>query len=106
MAAASWQRGFRRPQPRRAAHAARIAVPGRHQPRVHPVGEDEGPPQLGHCAVEAPDPGQAAAEDVRTLLPRHVFSDTVVTRVVRNVHGDSSGVRGAAWLWPPEAPPA
>jgi hypothetical protein len=23
----------------------------------------------------------------------------VVTRVVRNVHGDSSGVRGAAWLW-------
>jgi hypothetical protein len=20
--------------------------------------------------------------------------------VVKNVHGDSSGVRGAAWLWP------
>lgn len=28
-----------------------------------------------------------------------VFSDTVATRLVRNVHGDSSGVRGAAWLW-------
>jgi len=28
-----------------------------------------------------------------------VFSDTVRTRLVRNVHGDSSGVRGAAWLW-------
>jgi len=28
-----------------------------------------------------------------------VFSDHVATRLVRNVHGDSSGVRGAAWLW-------
>lgn len=40
------------------------------------------------------------AESVAALLPRYVFSDSVVTRVVRNVHGDSSGVRGAAWLWP------
>lgn len=30
----------------------------------------------------------------------HVFSDEVRTRLVRNLHGDSSGVRGAAWLWP------
>jgi fructokinase len=29
-----------------------------------------------------------------------VFSDRVDTSLVRNVHGDSSGVRGAAWLWP------
>ena len=29
-----------------------------------------------------------------------VFSDRVDTRLVRNVHGDSSGVRGAARLWP------
>jgi fructokinase len=29
-----------------------------------------------------------------------VFSDRVDTRLVRAVHGDSSGVRGAAWLWP------
>lgn len=28
-----------------------------------------------------------------------VFSDAVATRLVRNRHGDSSGVRGAAWLW-------
>ena len=28
-----------------------------------------------------------------------VFSDRVDTRLRRNVHGDSSGVRGAAWLW-------
>jgi fructokinase len=28
-----------------------------------------------------------------------VFSDHVATRLVRAAHGDSSGVRGAAWLW-------
>lgn len=28
-----------------------------------------------------------------------IFSDLVRTRLVRNRHGDSSGVRGAAWLW-------
>jgi fructokinase len=30
---------------------------------------------------------------------RYVFSDRVDTRLVRARHGDSSGVRGAAWLW-------
>ena len=40
------------------------------------------------------------ADAVTARLPQHVFSDTVLTRVVRNRHGDSSGVRGAAWLWP------
>ena len=29
----------------------------------------------------------------------HVFSDTVDTRILPPMHGDSSGVRGAAWLW-------
>jgi fructokinase len=29
-----------------------------------------------------------------------VFSDRVDTRLARHVHGDASGVRGAAWLWP------
>lgn len=33
-------------------------------------------------------------------LPRYVFSDTLRTRILAPVHGDSSGVRGAAWLWP------
>ena len=38
------------------------------------------------------------------LLSGYVFSDFVHTPVVKNLHGDSSGVRGAAWLWPaPEA---
>ena len=40
------------------------------------------------------------AEAVRALIPRHVFSDSITTHIVRNQHGDSSGVRGAAWLWP------
>src|ERR671930_620407 len=37
--------------------------------------------------------------DVPRLWARYVFSDQVATRLVRHVHGDSSGVRGAAWLW-------
>ncbi|MCG6976872.1 MAG: ROK family protein [Acidiferrobacterales bacterium] len=36
----------------------------------------------------------------RDALARWVFNDELLTRVVRNVHGDSAGVRGAAWLWP------
>jgi fructokinase len=40
-------------------------------------------------------------ESVPRLWTPHVFSDRVVTRVVRARHGDSSGVRGAAWLWDP-----
>jgi fructokinase len=42
---------------------------------------------------------------VPQLWGRWVFSDRVDTRLVRHRHGDSSGVRGAAWLWParPEA---
>jgi fructokinase len=38
--------------------------------------------------------------DVPRVWRRYVFSDTVETRLVRPLHGDSSGVRGAACLWP------
>ena len=38
-------------------------------------------------------------ESVPRLWRSHVFSDRVVTPLARAVHGDSSGVRGAAWLW-------
>lgn len=34
------------------------------------------------------------------LLPAYVFSTDVNTALLPPVHGDSSGVRGAAWLWP------
>jgi fructokinase len=39
-------------------------------------------------------------DSVPALWRPHVFSDHVTTRLVRAMHGDSSGVRGAAWLWP------
>ena len=46
-------------------------------------------------------------ERVPALWVRHVFSDAVRTRLAPPRHGDSSGVRGAAWLWEPgEAPVA
>jgi fructokinase len=47
--------------------------------------------------------GMSNVERLYTEVPRRwgrqVFSDHVATRLVRNVHGDSGGVRGAAWLW-------
>lgn len=36
---------------------------------------------------------------VPRLWAAHVFSDHVATRLEKPTHGDSSGVRGAAWLW-------
>lgn len=38
--------------------------------------------------------------DVPRLWPTYVFSDTIVTKLSPPKHGDSGGVRGAAWLWP------
>ena len=37
--------------------------------------------------------------EVPRLWGRHVFSDRVATKLLPPLHGDSSGVRGAAWLW-------
>jgi len=43
--------------------------------------------------------------NIPPILPAYVFgpqsggTPTVRTRLVRAKHGDSSGVRGAAWLW-------
>lgn len=47
--------------------------------------------------------GMSNIPSLYTQVPKlwgaHVFSDQVVTRLLQNQHGDSSGVRGAAWLW-------
>lgn len=43
---------------------------------------------------------QRLYRNVPRLWGRYVFSDVVLTRLVPPRHGDSSGVRGAAWLWP------
>ncbi len=40
-------------------------------------------------------------EVVPRLLQPYVFSDVVTTPILKAKHGDSSGVRGAAWLWGP-----
>lgn len=37
-------------------------------------------------------------DTVPGLMRPHVFGDRFETRLVQNLHGDSSGVRGAAWL--------
>lgn len=43
-------------------------------------------------------------DNVPGLWGRYVFSDSVHTRLVPPRYGDSSGVRGAAWLWNDQAP--
>ncbi len=39
-------------------------------------------------------------EQLPSLMAPYVFSDVFTAKIVQNKHGDSSGVRGAAWLWP------
>ncbi len=50
--------------------------------------------------------GLSAISRLYDAVPRlwggFVFSDTVVTKLLPPKHGDSSGVRGAAWLWRPD----
>ena len=41
-------------------------------------------------------------EALPAMVARNVFSDAFDTPIVPAAHGDSSGVRGAAWLWPLE----
>jgi fructokinase len=38
--------------------------------------------------------------DLPALVESHAFTPEGPPRILRNKHGDSSGVRGAAWLWP------
>ncbi len=51
--------------------------------------------------------GMSNIDELYDRIPKvwgpHVFSDRIDTRLVKNKHGDSSGVRGAAWLWPLES---
>ena len=53
--------------------------------------------------------GLSAIATLYDSVPRRwgefVFSGDVVTRLLPPRHGDSSGVRGAAWLWRPEETP-
>jgi fructokinase len=49
---------------------------------------------LGGGMSQLPD----LAARAETAIEPHVFTDEVTTRIRQNLHGDSSGVRGAAWL--------
>jgi fructokinase len=42
-------------------------------------------------------------EGLHERVARHAFTDALDTKILRNVHGDSGGVRGAAWLWREES---
>ena len=48
--------------------------------------------------------GLSNVDALYTHIPQiwdaYIFSDVIETRLVKNKHGDASGVRGAAWLWP------
>jgi fructokinase len=63
------------------------------------------------CVINVLDPdvivlggGMSKVERLYTTVPRrwaaYAFSDRVDTPLRPPVHGDASGVRGAAWLWP------
>jgi fructokinase len=36
----------------------------------------------------------------KQAVAEHIFNTELLTPIVQNSHGDSAGVRGAAWLWP------
>ena len=38
-------------------------------------------------------------ENIPKIVPKYTFSDKIRNKILKNQHGDSSGVRGAAWLW-------
>ncbi len=64
-------------------------------------------PRRSICSIPTPSCSAAASgrlngstDNVPKLWGRYVFSDNVATRLVPPRWGDSSGVRGAAWLWP------
>ena len=48
----------------------------------------------------------AIYEGLNERVAAHAFTDALETRILRNVHGDSGGVRGAAWLWREDEAPA
>jgi fructokinase len=54
--------------------------------------------------------GMSNVAELYDLVPpiaaRYAFSDVFETRIAKARHGDSSGVIGAAWLWPLDSPGA
>jgi fructokinase len=71
------------------------------------IGIDPGDTNLPDPEVIVLVGGLSRIETLQQQLPArlatYVFSDVLLTRILPPVHGDSSGVRGAAWLWPADA---
>ena len=38
-------------------------------------------------------------EGLQQRVEKYAFTDALDARILQNMHGDSGGVRGAAWLW-------
>ena len=38
-------------------------------------------------------------DELPDLVAKYAFNTEGPVNIVKNLHGDSSGVRGAAWLW-------
>ncbi|VEA38652.1 fructokinase [Salmonella enterica subsp. enterica] len=53
-----------------------------------------------HCAGRWYDNVERLYKTVPSLMKSFVFGGECETPVRKALHGDSSGVRGAAWLWP------
>ncbi len=51
--------------------------------------------------------GMSNVDELYERLPeqilRYTFTTVFTTPIVKSMHGDSSGVRGAAWLWADES---
>ena len=46
---------------------------------------------------------QELYDQLPTRIPEYTFTTVFTTPIVRSAHGDSTGVRGAAWLWAEDA---
>ena len=89
----------------RSGDAASTAILGRYEERLARA--------LAHVMnILDPDAivlggGLSNIESLYVNVPKKwdpwVFSDRIDTRLLKHVHGDASGVRGAAWLWPVSA---
>ena len=67
-------------------------VPGLLREWAQATEQDECPPY--------PSPSYRLYDALPELVAPHVFADASATPIVKAQHGDSSGVRGAAMLWP------
>ena len=86
------RRRRRRRSPRRPCAATRTASAARSR-----SSSTCSTPTSSSSAAASPT-SPASTRTCRRLIEPHVFGDKFNTRLVPNLHGDSSGVRGAAWL--------